>query len=94
MRIRSLQAAVLAASAWSAPASHGEVSAQFIEPEKFTDLSLSGSTTENVQRHSMEEITKYVQHLGDTYLPESRKVEISFLDIDMEGEYEPWRTPI
>jgi len=93
MNTRILTAALVAAAAWLAPAARAEVSVQFVDPEKFSDLSLSGSTTEGVQRHIMGELSKYLKYLGDTYLRAGQKLDITFLDIDMAGDYEPWRTP-
>ncbi|MFH0342098.1 MAG: DUF3016 domain-containing protein [Chromatiales bacterium] len=73
--------------------SDAEVTVQFIEPREFTDLSLSGSTTAGIQRHITDELMNYLKYLGDNYLPPKHQVDVTFLDIDMGGEYEPWRTP-
>ncbi|MGH9893272.1 MAG: DUF3016 domain-containing protein [bacterium] len=92
MRKRQFIAALATIAAAFAPVSRAGVTVQFIEPEKFADLSLSGSTTAGIQRHIMDELTNYLKYLGDHYLLPNHEVDVAFLDIDMGGEYEPWRT--
>lgn len=93
MRNRHFIAGVVTLAAAFVPLSHAEVTVQFIEPEEFTDLSLSGSTTAGIQRHITDELTKYLKYLGDNSLPPNHKLDVTFLDIDMAGDYEPWQTP-
>lgn len=93
MRKRHFIVSIVTMAAAFAPVSYAEVTVQFIEPETFTDLSLSGSTTAGIQRQITDELTKYLRYLGDNYLSPNHKVDVTFLDIDMGGEYEPWRTP-
>ncbi len=65
----------------------------FVEPERYTDLSLSGSTTERIQRHILGELERYLKGLAAHSLPPSHTLHLTVFDLDMAGEYEPWRVP-
>ncbi len=75
------------------PPGRAEVRVQFVEPEKYTDLGLSGASTDRIQRHIMDELSEFLAHLGDRTLSGGHKLEVEAYDSDMAGSYEPWRTP-
>ncbi|MGH8477019.1 MAG: DUF3016 domain-containing protein [Methylococcales bacterium] len=77
----------------SARNGRAEVNVKFIEPENYTDLSLSGSSTDRIQRHILDELSKFLVDLGARTLPAGQKLEVEVYDIDMAGNYEPWRAP-
>lgn len=65
----------------------------FVKPEAYTDVSLSGSGTESIRTHIVTALGEYLQHLGETLLPSGQTLEVQIFDIDMAGAYEPWRAP-
>lgn len=78
----------------AAPPGWAAVSVQFIEPENYTDLSLSGSSTGRIQQYILNELSKFLVSLGDRALPSGQGLRIEVHDIDMAGSYEPWRAPL
>lgn len=65
----------------------------FHEPDKFTDLKDSYMATESGQQAYMESFREYLQQNAARRLPEGQKLSITFTDIDMAGDFEPWRGP-
>jgi hypothetical protein len=89
--IRSLlltAAAVTAGSALAAaePAS-APVSVSFHESEKFTDARshFGGGTDE----HYLKIITKHVEKLAERHLAPGQRLEVTFTDIDLAGDFVP-----
>ncbi len=75
------------------PSTWAGVTVTFENPSQYTDFSLNDSKTEGVQKHLTSELEKHFQTLSQSYLPMSQTLEITVHDIDMAGEYEPWRAP-
>lgn len=89
--IRSLlltAAAMTAGSALAAaePAS-ASVSVSFHESEKFTDARshFGGGTDE----HYLKIITKHVEKLAERHLAPGQRLEVTFTDIDLAGDFVP-----
>lgn len=92
MKSRVMMVAWLAFASWPLSATEA-VRVDFVEPERYTDLSLSGSSTERIQMHVLEELKGYLQDLAARSLPPSHTLHVTVYDLDMAGEYEPWRVP-
>lgn len=75
-------------------ASHPGLTINFVEPEKYTDVGLSGSSSPKTRRYVLTTLEHYLHQLADHRLPERHTLKIDFYDIDMAGEYEPWRAPM
>lgn len=89
-----LAAAHAIAAASSAPAvtMDSRITVQFLEPEKFTDIRDSWADTTDSQREwVLSEIRKFVQARGDSNLREGLHLKVEFTDIDLAGDFEPWR---
>ncbi len=65
----------------------------FEQPEKFTDVKDSDFGTENGRDAILERLREYIIERADKALPAGQKLVITFTDIDLAGEYEPWRGP-
>ena len=65
----------------------------FDQPENFTDLKDSSMATEKGQQGYMDSFREYLQENAVRRLPEGQKLSITFTDIDMAGDFEPWRGP-
>ena len=67
--------------------------AEFVAPEKFTDFRQSNLDSDRERESLIERFTEHVADLGNRYIPEGQRLEIRFKDIDLAGDFEPWRGP-
>ena len=65
----------------------------FEQPEKFTDVKDSDFGTDKGRDAILERLREYLVERADKALPAGQKLVITFTDIDLAGEYEPWRGP-
>jgi hypothetical protein len=65
---------------------------QFFEPQKFTDVrdSYMGDPDRTTY---LEQIRDHLLEQAKYYVPEGHKLSVTFTDIDMAGDFEPWRGP-
>ncbi len=101
--IRVSAAVLLASSAFFAvvPALHTEakssaasrITAEYVNPEKFSDFRDGVFDTEKGRQHLMEELNDHLADLGRRAIPEGQRLEIRFTNIDLAGDFEPWRGP-
>lgn len=63
----------------------------FENPESYKDIVVGGGGNERGQKVILPDIEKYLIRLGKQYLMEGQSLEITFVDIDLAGELEPWR---
>lgn len=82
MLVGSLKAA-------AAPAPKTEVI--FDHPEKFTDVRDSYVATEKGRDAILDTLRSYLVRNTEHLIPDGDKLTITFTDIDLAGEYEPWR---
>ena len=86
---KSLAAAVLLASVAFPVLAHTEV---YLEsPEKFTDVG-----RDRLKTSSKEDLASLRDHLlrkADALLPHGDHLKIWITDVDMAGDFEPWKTP-
>jgi hypothetical protein len=70
----------------------GRAEVVFFEPEKFTDVrdSYMGDSTRTTY---LDQIRDYVLEQAKYYVPEGHKLTVTFTDIDMAGDFEPWHGP-
>jgi hypothetical protein len=71
-------------------------SAQSIEtslknPGEFRDFSVNGLNEEKSARILKAELADVLPRVAGRYLPEDNTLHITFTDIDMAGEIQPWR---
>lgn len=84
-------APVLFAAPPAAPKAHIEVI--FDHPEKFTDVKDSDYGTEKGRDGILGVIKDYLVERAPRYLSEGQTLTITFKDIDLAGDFEPWRGP-
>ena len=77
----------------STDAAPARVKIEFSDPEKFTDLKDGALATEKGRQALVEQFRDHLVALGRKHVPADRVLEIRFTDIDLAGEYEPWRGP-
>jgi hypothetical protein len=66
----------------------GSVDVTFINPERYRDIDdrFTGRRSGN-----LKEIESYFDYLGERHLKDGQVVSIEVLNIDLAGQYEPWR---
>lgn len=78
-------------SSASSQAPRPPVIVEYIQPEKFTDISSSQYGPPNSSY--LDQLSKHIAKQALSYLAAGQSLTISILDIDMAGAFEPWNTP-
>lgn len=65
----------------------------FVAPENFTDFRDSYFSTERGMEHLMGELRKHIVRTASPHLAPGQQLEVRFLNIDLAGDFEPWRGP-
>jgi hypothetical protein len=64
----------------------------FFEPEKFTDVRDSyGSDSEGARKEILEELRTHVAKQANRLMAAGQVLRITVTDVDLAGEFEPWR---
>ena len=84
-------AAAGALHAGAGPAPRTEVI--FDHPEKFTDVKDSYSPSDKGRDAILGNIRSFLVHRTESLVPEGYKLTITFSNIDLAGDFEPWRGP-
>lgn len=61
------------------------------DPENFTDMKDGYYGSSKGLAGYQEEFARYIKRTADRMLPEGQTLEITFTDVDMAGDFEPWR---
>ena len=75
------------------PALAAEVSLQYEEPEKFSDLGDNRRFDESTFARFKDAMDDAFGDVADRYLDDGASLEVTFLDVDLAGETEPWMAP-
>ncbi|MCB5184662.1 DUF3016 domain-containing protein [Methylobacillus gramineus] len=67
------------------------VQVEYIQPEKFTDISSTDHGPPNSSY--LDQLSKHIMRQAGRYLREGEQLTISIRDVDMAGAFEPWNTP-
>ncbi len=85
-------APVFAAHAATRPAVVQRADVLFFEPAKFTDF--RDSYMGDAERTTYaEQIRDHLNDQARFYVPLGQMLQVTFIDIDMAGDFEPWRGP-
>lgn len=84
-------ASVVVAAPAEAPAA-SRITAEFIKPESFTDFRESHFDSDKERDQLMAEFREMLATLT-RFVPEGQRLELRFTDIDLAGDFEPWRGP-
>jgi len=82
--------AMFAASA-EKPASPVEVT--FVNAEKFTDVKNDYMEDDRDREYILEQLKDHLLKRGAKYLTAGQRLEIKVTDVDLAGDFEPWRGP-
>jgi len=72
-------------------AQKNQVEVIFDHPEKFTDVKDSQFASEKGRDGYLGVLKDYLQERAPRYLGEGQMLTLTFTDIDMAGDFEPWR---
>jgi hypothetical protein len=63
----------------------------FVRPQHFTDVKYAKSEPNSAAL--LNELHRFMCTMGERYVPTGMQVEITVTDIDVAGDFEPWRGP-
>jgi hypothetical protein len=86
----SLVPALAFAIAPKASKPDGRVEVQFLEPERYADVRASIMDTRDSNGH-LDRLREHVVRLAGQYLPADQKLQITFTEIDLAGDFPPGR---
>ena len=69
----------------------GTATAEFADVSEFTDFSVNGMTEEKTLKIFERELADELEKISNKYLAEGETLVITFTDIDMAGDIQPWR---
>ncbi len=67
-----------------------KVQVTFADPDKFSDVRDAYMPSEQGQSAYLEIVRQHVEKSAGKYVTEGQKLEVTFTNIDMAGEFEPW----
>src|SRR5882672_6790999 len=67
------------------------VAVVFEQPQHFTDMKYTKAEQTSVAL--LDELHKFMCDMGERYVPIGMQAEIKVTDIDLAGDFEPWRGP-
>jgi hypothetical protein len=67
------------------------ITVKFVDADQFTDFSDSYSFPDSGRSQYSETLIKYLSERAARKLPKGWRLEVVVTDVDMAGEFEPWR---
>jgi hypothetical protein len=86
-----LAATPVTASASQADKTDKRVTVIFDHPENFTDIKGDSMDSPKGRDAMLDQIRDFLETRGADLLPTGQKLTLTFTNIDLAGEYEPWR---
>ena len=80
-----------AALAANAAKPESPVKVTFVAPEKFTDVQDDWTSSDSYRDHVLGELRAQIESLARNYITGGRHLEVSVTDVDLAGDFEPWR---
>lgn len=69
------------------------VEVMYVNPESFTDVKESQMATERDRDSILALLKEFLVERAVKFVPEGQKLVVTISDVDMAGEFEPWRGP-
>ena len=82
---------MLSADAPRALPDNGPVSVAWADPATFTELRRSRSRWDSERGSWLADLAKYMRKRAEAQLPAGERLQLTIVDIDRAGDYEPWR---
>ena len=85
----------LVSAAWAADAAKpvARVAITFVSPENFSDVKSDSMATDRDRDYLLDTIKSYMEKRAGLYLATGQSLEIKVTDVDLAGDFEPWRGP-
>lgn len=81
-------------SAADTPAKAPLVDVVYVSPEKFTDVKDSYSNySDKIRDEYLDLLRKHIESSAKNYIPTGQHLALRVTDVDMAGDFEPWRGP-
>lgn len=84
---------VTAADAPRALEGDGPAQVRWGDPAKFTEIAYSGNRWEAARGNWVQELAQHLAEQAGPRLQPGQRLQVTFTDIDLAGDYEPWRGP-
>lgn len=81
---------MLAAGAPRALPASGPVSVAWTDPAKFSEITTSGNRNAAARGDWLNQLASYMRKRADKRLDSGNRLELTILDIQRAGRYEPW----
>lgn len=78
---------------YAAAATDARTEVIFSQPEKFTDVRDAYNASEMGRKANLDQIRDYLVSRAGKFVPDGQKLTVTFTDIDLAGDFEPWRGP-
>lgn len=91
--VSAVSGAVFAVDPAVPPSGDARVVVTYVNPEKFTDFTDSIDRPERGAEHYGAALKEYLEYEAAGVIPEGSRLALSFTEIDMAGDFEPWRGP-
>ena len=85
-----LALAATASLAASAQPTHSPVETRFVNPGRYTDFRLERTRGARDAAHLADELRAWMEREAPRHLPAGSKLVVTFTDVDMAGEFEPF----
>jgi hypothetical protein len=69
------------------------ISVVFVDPERFTDVRDGAQASPRGQAALLDELARFARETGERLVPADLSLELRVTDVDLAGEFEPWRGP-
>lgn len=63
----------------------------FVKPEEFTDVKESTFGSDRERTALLGDMQKFIRQTSERFLPEGTRLDLKITNVDMAGEFEPWR---
>lgn len=73
------------------PSKPPRVSVTYAEPDKFTDVRERWPGTDKERESILEVLKEFIVERAEEFLPAGQKLELTVRDVDLAGDFEPWR---
>ncbi len=87
------QTGMLAADAPRGLAESGPVSVHWNDPATFTEVRLSSNRWAAADGNWLQQLAQYMRKRAEHKLAPGERLDLSIIDIDRAGQYEPWLAP-
>lgn len=77
----------------AAPDAASTVEVNFIEPDKFSDVKDRYSSQDEANEYYLRQLKEHLERVAARRLAPGQRLVVAISNIDMAGDFEPWRSP-